>query len=35
MTDNGWRVVIGSDDAGFEYKERLKADLLEDPRWKR
>lgn len=27
-----WRVVVGSDDAGFEYKERLKADLEQDPR---
>ena len=23
----GWRIVIGSDDAGFDYKEALKADL--------
>lgn len=23
-----WRLVIGSDDAGFDYKERIKADLL-------
>jgi ribose 5-phosphate isomerase B len=27
-----WRVVIGSDDAGYEYKESLKADLLADSR---
>ncbi|NYD66336.1 ribose-5-phosphate isomerase [Agromyces atrinae] len=27
-----WRVVIGSDDAGFDYKEVLKADLEKDPR---
>ena len=27
-----WRVVIGSDDAGFDYKEALKADLEKDPR---
>lgn len=27
-----WRVVVGSDDAGFEYKEALKADLEKDPR---
>ena len=28
----GWRIVVGSDDAGFAYKERLKADFLADPR---
>jgi ribose 5-phosphate isomerase B len=27
-----WRVVVGSDDAGFQYKEALKADLQNDPR---
>ena len=27
-----WRVVIGSDDAGYEYKEALRADLENDPR---
>ncbi|MFD5600393.1 ribose-5-phosphate isomerase [Leucobacter sp. NPDC058333] len=27
-----WRIVVGSDDAGFAYKEALKADLLSDPR---
>lgn len=27
-----WRIVIGSDDAGFQYKEILKADLENDPR---
>jgi len=27
-----WRIVIGSDDAGFHYKEALKADLENDPR---
>lgn len=26
------RIVIGSDDAGFDYKEALKADLAKDPR---
>lgn len=26
------RIVIGSDDAGFEYKEALKSDLLENDR---
>lgn len=28
----GLRLVIGSDDAGFDYKERIKADLLADDR---
>jgi ribose 5-phosphate isomerase B len=27
-----WRVVLGSDDAGFEYKERVKKDLESDSR---
>ena len=27
-----WRIVIGSDDAGFAYKTVLKADLEADPR---
>ena len=27
-----WRIVIGSDDAGFEYKDALKRDLQRDPR---
>jgi ribose 5-phosphate isomerase B len=27
-----WRVVIGCDDAGVDYKERLKADLEANPR---
>jgi ribose 5-phosphate isomerase B len=27
-----WRIVVGSDDAGLEYKEILKADLEKDPR---
>jgi ribose 5-phosphate isomerase B len=27
-----WRVVVGSDDAGYQYKEALKADLQNDPR---
>lgn len=26
------RLIIGSDDAGFEYKERIKTDLLTNPR---
>jgi ribose 5-phosphate isomerase B len=25
------RIVVGADDAGFEYKEALKADLLDNP----
>src|SRR3954451_6917861 len=28
----GLRVVVGSDDAGFEYKEAIKGDLLADDR---
>lgn len=27
-----WRVVVGSDNAGYQYKEALKADLENDPR---
>jgi len=27
MADNKWRIVVGSDDAGFDYKEVLKKDL--------
>lgn len=27
-----WRVVVGSDDAGYDYKAALKADLEADPR---
>lgn len=27
-----WRVVVGCDDAGIDYKERIKADLEADPR---
>jgi ribose 5-phosphate isomerase B len=27
-----WRVVVGSDDAGLDYKDRLKADLEHDDR---
>ena len=23
----GFRIVVGSDDAGYDYKERIKADL--------
>ncbi|MFE2943301.1 ribose-5-phosphate isomerase [Streptomyces sp. NPDC059255] len=28
---NAWRLVVGSDDAGYEYKQRIKADLQDDP----
>lgn len=28
----GWRIVVGSDDAGFDYKEALKRDLEADER---
>jgi ribose 5-phosphate isomerase B len=31
-TTTGWRVVVGCDDAGLEYKERIKADFLVDER---
>lgn len=27
-----WRVIVGADDAGFEYKELIKADLEQDER---
>lgn len=27
-----WRVVVGSDEAGLQYKEQIKADLQNDPR---
>ncbi|KRE70985.1 ribose-5-phosphate isomerase [Arthrobacter sp. Soil762] len=27
MTDNKWRIVIGCDNAGYDYKEILKQDL--------
>ncbi|RFA20027.1 ribose-5-phosphate isomerase [Subtercola boreus] len=32
MSNTPLRIVIGSDDAGFEYKEQLKAMLEADPR---
>ena len=32
MSDNPLRLVVGSDDAGFDYKEILKTDLQNDPR---
>lgn len=27
-----WRIAIGADEAGFDYKQILKADLEKDPR---
>ena len=27
-----WRIVVGADDAGVQYKDVLKADLEADPR---
>jgi len=32
MNENRWRIAVGSDEAGFDYKEALKADLQRDPR---
>jgi len=32
MTEHTWRVVVGSDDAGLQYKDALKADLEQDSR---
>lgn len=32
MSDTALRLVVGSDDAGFDYKEILKNDLQNDPR---
>ncbi|MGN6197483.1 ribose-5-phosphate isomerase [Humibacter sp.] len=32
MTEPSWRIVIGSDDAGIDLKEAIKADLEADPR---
>ncbi|GAA0309596.1 ribose-5-phosphate isomerase [Kineococcus aurantiacus] len=34
MTDPQWRVVLAADEAGYSYKEAIKADLLKDPRVK-
>ncbi|GAA4662505.1 ribose-5-phosphate isomerase [Kineococcus glutinatus] len=31
-TEQKWRIVVGSDDAGVQYKDKIKADLLADPR---
>jgi ribose 5-phosphate isomerase B len=30
--DKKWRIVVGCDDAGLQYKDILKADLEDDPR---
>lgn len=35
MNEGRWIVVVGSDDAGFDYKERLKQDLESDARVER
>ncbi|MGH3656788.1 MAG: ribose-5-phosphate isomerase [Micromonosporaceae bacterium] len=32
MTGQRWRVAVGSDEAGYEYKEAIRRDLEEDPR---
>ncbi|MCS6567392.1 ribose-5-phosphate isomerase [Curtobacterium flaccumfaciens pv. flaccumfaciens] len=32
MSEQQFRIVVGSDDAGFDYKEIIKADLAKDPR---
>ena len=32
MTEQTFRIVVGCDDAGLQYKEALKADLEKDPR---
>lgn len=32
MVETPWRIVIGSDDAGFDYKRTITADLQRDPR---
>lgn len=32
MTETPWRLVVGSDDAGFDYKSILKAELEADDR---
>jgi ribose 5-phosphate isomerase B len=32
MSEQQFRIVVGSDDAGFDYKEVIKADLARDPR---
>ena len=30
--DTTWRLVVGCDDAGVDYKEAIKTDLEADPR---
>lgn len=32
MSEPQWRILVGCDDAGLEYKDILKADLQADPR---
>ncbi|PZE54369.1 ribose-5-phosphate isomerase [Curtobacterium sp. MCLR17_044] len=32
MSEQQFRIVVGSDDAGLDYKEVIKADLAKDPR---
>jgi len=32
MAEQGWKIVIGADDAGVQYKDALKADLEADDR---
>ncbi|GAA2344694.1 D-erythrulose 4-phosphate isomerase DerI1 [Saccharopolyspora halophila] len=32
MSEQSWRIVVGSDDAGIDYKDALKRDLEADPR---
>lgn len=32
MSDKRWRIGVGADDAGFEYKQAILADLADDPR---
>jgi ribose 5-phosphate isomerase B len=32
VSEQSWRIVVGSDDAGIDYKDALKRDLEADPR---
>jgi ribose 5-phosphate isomerase B len=32
MTDRTWTIAVGSDDAGYDYKEMIRRDLEADPR---